>query len=78
LGNWHDVEGWQGTLDSVATGEGGTVMGKKVWWVAERDLGTGPFRWVVTRDEGGRLLGTSEPFDLPGAVGATVTVEVSL
>jgi hypothetical protein len=53
-------------------------VGKKTWWVAGRDLGTGPFRWRVYRSEGGSLLATSEPFDLPGAVGATVTVEVVL
>jgi hypothetical protein len=70
---WHDVEGWQGTLDGVTDG-----LGKKTWWVASRDLDTGPFRWRVYRSEGGTLLATSEPFNLPGAVGAAVTVEVAL
>ncbi len=38
-GNWHDVEGWRGTLDS---------SGYIRWWVAAKDFGTGPFRWVIT------------------------------
>jgi len=37
-GNWHDVEGWRGTLDN---------RGVRRWWVAAKDFGTGPFRWVV-------------------------------
>lgn len=60
-GRWHDVEGWRGKLDQVVNG-----VGKKVWWVAEKDLGTGPFRWVVRRGEGGELLAASAPFHLPG------------
>lgn len=54
---WHDVEGWRGTLD----------RGQKIWWVAQRDFGTGPFRWVIYEGEGGRLLATSESFYLPAA-----------
>jgi len=61
-GQWHDVEGWQGTLDEVQNG-----VGKKVWWVAEKDLGAGPFRWTVYRREGGEQLAESEPFYLPHA-----------
>ncbi len=33
-GYWHDVAGWQGTLDEVQDCEG-----KKTWWVVEDDLG---------------------------------------
>ena len=72
-GKWRDVVGWQGTFDGVED-----KVGKKTWWVADGDLGTGPFRWRVYRTKGGSLLGTSEPFDLPGAAGAAVTVEVVL
>ena len=75
-GYWHDVEGWQGTLDDVADGEGGAVVGEKVWWVAESDLGKGPFRWRVY--QGWRLLAQSGTFDLPDSNGATVMVGVSL
>jgi hypothetical protein len=38
VGNWHDVEGWRGTLDS---------QGVIRWWVDAKDFGTGPFRWVI-------------------------------
>ena len=77
-GTWHDVEGWQGTLDHVTTSENGEIVGKGTWWVAKDGLGTGPFRWQVYRSEGGRVLVTSDEFDLPGATGQAVTVEVAL
>lgn len=77
-GYWHDVEGWQGGLDGVTVGEGGAVVGKKGWWVAVRDLGTGAFRWRVTQGQEGELLSVSEPFDLPGSTGATATIKVLL
>ncbi len=67
LGRWHDVEGWQGTLD-----EGG----QKIWWVAQPELGRGPFRWVIlTRER--EQLDFSQPFYLPKA-GQIVRVQVSL
>ncbi len=59
-GDWQDIEGWRGTLDSA---------GRIRWWVAAKDFGSGPFRWVVGE-------AASEPFNLP-AVGAE-TVVVSL
>jgi len=70
-GNWHHVEGWQGTLDEVSDGQG-----RKVWWVADDDLGTGPFRWMVYQRRDGRLLIRSESFHLPHRVGEVVVVEV--
>ena len=72
-GGWHDVEGWRGTPDSMVNG-----VGIKVWWVAQNDLGTGPFRWVVHRGQGGEYLAEGDPFNLPQAVGTTVAVEVLL
>jgi hypothetical protein len=72
-GRWHDVEGWRGTLDEVADG-----VGKKVWWVAEKDFGTGPFRWTVRPGYGGDLLAASVSFQLPRAAGETIRVEVLL
>jgi hypothetical protein len=72
-GGWHGVEGWRGTLDEVVSG-----VGKKVWWVAERDFGTGPFRWSVRHGYGGELLAVSESFTLPGAAGETARVDVLL
>ena len=68
-GGWHDIKGWQGMLD-----EGG----QKVWWVAAKDFGTGPFRWLVYQSQGGKLLAQSELFYLPHSAGETVKIEVSL
>lgn len=73
VGNWHDVEGWQGTLDTFGGG-----MGRKTWWVAEGDLGAGPFRWMVYHGRGGELLAYSEPFYLPSRRGRIVVSDVSL
>lgn len=77
-GDWYDVEGgWQGELNDIVIGEDREFVGKQVWWVAEEDLGRGPFRWLVYNGEGGELLATSEPFYLPDSSGRAVTVEVS-
>ena len=67
-GDWHPVEGWRGYLDD----------GKKVWWVAQVDFGTGPFRWVIAQAEGSEPLAVSEPFSLPQDEGETTIVEVSI
>ena len=75
-GRWHDVEGWQGTLDRLVPGERGT--GIKVWWVGESDLGTGPFRWLVYRERDGRLLARSKPFYLPQHARGMVAVQVAI
>jgi hypothetical protein len=64
-GNWHDVEGWRGPLSDA---------NNRLWWVAAKDFGTGPFRWAVTQGPGGPLLGVSAPFNLPGAANETVQV----
>ena len=77
-GTWREVEGWRGTLNGVATDGGGAVVGRKTWWVAGGDLGTGPFRWLVYGAQGGPLLIASDPFDLPAESGGTVVVEVTL
>lgn len=68
-GKWHDVLGWQGTLDDMTAGQG-----QKAWWVYHSDLGKGPFRWRVYRNQGGRLLVTSAPFMLPDRDRATQTI----
>ncbi|MFQ5400207.1 MAG: hypothetical protein ACE5E7_11495 [Anaerolineae bacterium] len=67
LGGWHDVDGWQGTLDDDT---------HKVWWVGAADLGKGPFRWLVELDDD--VLAVSEPFDLPAAAGESVKRFVSI
>lgn len=71
LGNWHDVEGWRGTLDEVAKGEG-----RKVWWLSSDLFGAGPFRWLVYAQPNGVLLATSEAFHLPDATGRIEIVTV--
>jgi hypothetical protein len=68
-GGWHDVEGWQGTLEPD---------GSKRWWVSAKDFGTGPFRWIVTDRQGGQLLAISAPFSLPAVANEIVWREVSL
>lgn len=78
-GVWRNVEGWQGTLDGVRTDEDGRVVGYKTWWAANKDLGRGPFRWVVYKSRGNyRPMVISESFNLPDAANKTVKVEVSL
>ena len=77
-GMWHDVTGWQGGLDDATIGETGTVVGKKVWWVASADLGRGPFRWLVFRGDEDQAAAVTDPFDLPSSDGQTVVVDVLL
>ena len=72
-GGWHDVEGWRGTPDRIAEG-----AGLKTWWVAEKDFGTGPFRWVVRHGQHGEYPTASETFTLPSAIGATLSIDVLL
>jgi hypothetical protein len=62
-GGWENVAGWQGPLPQNTR-----------WWVAEKDFGDGPFRWVVTWGPGGAELGASQPFNLPGGANETVRV----
>jgi hypothetical protein len=68
-GNWENVDGWQGTLNS---------NGLRRWWVAAKDFGDGPFRWVVTQGQGGPALGASEPFTLPAGANETAGVKLTL
>jgi hypothetical protein len=76
-GQWHTVEGWQGTLDTVEVDKAELVTGKKTWWVGEGELGKGPFRWLVCKGQGGSPLTTSTVFDLPDAAGTSATVVVA-
>ncbi len=66
---WHDVEGWQGTME---------LDGTQRWWVAPEDLGKGPFRWRVYDEKGGKLLETSETFDLPSDANQYVVIIVAV
>ncbi len=65
-GNWHVVEGWQGNL----------VSGQRQWWVHPKDFGTGPFRWIVQQGQNGEMVGTSEPFNLPGEINEMLSVTI--
>lgn len=67
VGGWEDVDGWQGPLPQNTR-----------WWVAEKDFGDGPFRWVMKHGIEGPVLGTSEAFNLPGGANETVRAAVSL
>ncbi len=60
-GDWQDVDGWRGALDN-----GGHIR----WWVAAKDFGTGPFRWMVGE-------AVSAPFNLPAGAGQTVWVNLT-
>jgi hypothetical protein len=72
VGDWHAVDGWQGTLDAVVDGEG-----SKLWWVAQAQWGQGPFRWELYQGQGGPVLARSDLFSLPGAANQTVRVQVA-
>lgn len=76
-GQWHDVAGWQGHLDSgiIFSQPQGRI---KRWWVDARDFGKGPFQWQVYEAKNGKLLTQSEPFLLPDEVGETVLKQISL
>ena len=77
LGNWRNVEGWQGTFDEFNHDKDSNMCeGNKVWWVVQADFGKSPLRWVVYQSQGGRLLAQSELFYLPGLTGEIVTIEV--
>ena len=76
-GNWYDVAGWQGNLDSIGQ-ENDNWVGHKEWWVGVNDLGTGPFRWRAYQYPGGPLLTTSEPFNLPAISGKIGVVDLAL
>lgn len=55
-GNWYQVDGWRGHINN----------GQLIWWVAQENLGQGPFRWVVYDDESEAvMLKTSDGFNLP-------------
>ena len=70
LGGWHDVEGWQGTLDDTIS---------ILWWVAPRDYDTGPFRWpIFDTDELDETLGISDSFDPPESDRELVEVEIRI
>lgn len=75
-GTWQDVEGWQGTLDAIQQQE--DWMGVKEIWLADAQLGTGPYRWQVYVKESDHLLTTSDPFYLPSKGGDLMALDMML
>jgi hypothetical protein len=73
LGNWHDVDSWEGTPASASAN--GTHM---VWKVDDSLLGRGPFRWIIEQGTGGAISGASASFYLPHDAGEGVPVTVTL
>ncbi|MBK7894458.1 MAG: hypothetical protein WAS33_14680 [Candidatus Promineifilaceae bacterium] len=73
---WQDVAGWQGTLDAIQQKE--DWIGLKEIWLADAQLGTGPYRWQVYAVADGRLLTTSEPFYLPNKSGDLMAQDMML
>ncbi len=73
LGSWHDVEGWQGPCQRDGSG-----LPYRAWSVGPKDLGTGPFRWLVRDGRGGKELAASVPFHVPRAGGEKKLVMVAL
>ena len=55
-GIWHEVDGWQGTLDENMS---------QTWWLGSEHFGSGLFRWRVYDEEQGNLLITSDSFSMP-------------
>jgi hypothetical protein len=78
FGYWHDVEGWQGTLDEIVDSEDRDVKGRKMWWLASDLFGERPFRWMVYRFQGGELVAKGESFHLPDHAGEIVRIKISL
>ena len=66
-GEWHDLDGWQGSLEPDGT---------KTWWVAQKDFGTGPFRWLLLDSAEGEILNISDPFTLPSSFNEMGIVEM--
>jgi len=77
-GDWHEVEGWQGGIDTIVVSGSGAVVGKKAWWVARSDCGTGPFRWLVIHRKTSQPFAISDVFNLPLFVSEVETVEMQL
>ena len=62
-GNWHDVEGWRSS-----------AAHNVIWWVAQKDFGTGPFRWAIYEQAGGKLVSLSPEFTLPAAANQSLSI----
>lgn len=78
-GVWHDVEGWRGGFHRFDVDADGSAVGITTWWLAEKDFGAGPFRWIVYRDaDRAQRLVTGESFTLPMRANARLVVPLAL
>jgi hypothetical protein len=77
LGQWHNVDGWQGTLEDIQS-YNGIYMAFKTWRLFDGLYGQGPFRWVVSDSYMGTTVAISEPFYLPAQSGQVLCVDVLL
>lgn len=68
-GAWHDVPNWQGALG---------YDGRIFWWVEPKDLGTGPFRWLILNPCRCQALVVTEAFHLPARPGETLLTEIRI
>jgi hypothetical protein len=75
LGNWENVQGWQGTADTVTGNPTGVLI--KQWTVFRANYGQGPFRWAVYSGQGGTLLDYSAGFNLPTGDGQNFFMSLS-
>jgi len=66
---WHDVTGWQGTVEQDGT---------QTWWVAPDDKGRGPFRWRILSSPTGIVMATSDEFMLPDQTGQLLIVPIEV
>ena len=57
-GGWHNIDNWLIPFDQ-------SPLGYTVNWVDPADLGTGPFRWVMFDQPGGKMIGASDSFMFP-------------
>lgn len=67
-GDWHDVDGWRGSVDNGTT----------VWWVEEKDFETGPFRWALYEKTEGKVIAVSHSFYLPNRLQRHLTVGATI
>lgn len=72
-GGWHDVPGWQGSLDMATD----STTPFKQWTVFHSQLGAGPFHWVIYTQKGGSVWGVSPNFNLPRNGGELLSTFVS-
>lgn len=72
LGQWHDVQSWQGDLDRSSVND--TPFKR---WTVSANYGNGPFRWVIYNELGDEVWGISPSFNLPERAGLEISLFLS-